>query len=351
MSSNPGPLNTAELLRSTAIFRELSDGQINAVWSQAKIVSLLRGEVLVRQNAQSDTVYVVVSGRFEVWVEGHADAINEIGVGEPIGEIGFFSGAPRNATIIAARDSVVLELDRPSFERVARDVPAIYQTLLAALARRAANTGIRSTSRRQVGVARTIVMVAGGKEPIPPAFYERLAKIVGQGGLVVDHAYVKGLFPGQAPDDPAVSTWLNTIENEYELIAYVADGTLTDWTRKAIRQADQVLILVQGEAPGGINPVEEFAFATHPAARRRLVRLHARRTGSVDGTAAWLADRDVTMHHHVALADDRDIKSLHRFLTGRAVGYVAAGGGGFGPAHIGIFKAFLERGVTFDTCS
>ena len=46
--------------------------------------------------------------------------------------------------------------------------------------------------------------------------------------------------------------------------------------------------------------------------------------------------------------DDRDFKSLHRFLTGRATGYVAAGGGGFGPAHIGVFKAFAERGVTFD---
>jgi NTE family protein len=50
----------------------------------------------------------------------------------------------------------------------------------------------------------------------------------------------------------------------------------------------------------------------------------------------------------VSLEDDRDFASLHRFLTGRATGYVAAGGGGFGPAHIGVFKAFAERGVTFD---
>ncbi len=48
------------------------------------------------------------------------------------------------------------------------------------------------------------------------------------------------------------------------------------------------------------------------------------------------------------MEDDRDLRSLHRFLTGRAAGYVAAGGGGFGPAHIGVFKAFAERGVTFD---
>src|SRR5262249_31135279 len=159
MSSNPGHLNTAELLRTTAIFHELSDEQLNAIWSQAQIAHLQRGETLVRQHEPPDTVCIVVSGRFEVWVEGQNHAINEIGVGEPIGEIGFFAGTPRNATIIAARDSVVLELDRPSFERIAREVPSIYQTLLAALARRAATTTVRSTSVRQVAVARTIALI------------------------------------------------------------------------------------------------------------------------------------------------------------------------------------------------
>jgi len=107
-------------------------------------------------------------------------------------------------------------------------------------------------------------------------------------------------------------------------------------------------MVISGAGPEPVNPVEAFAFATHPPARRRLVRLHDRRSGSVEGTAAWLQDRDVAMHHHVALEDDADFRSLHRFLTGRALGFVAAGGGGFGPAHIGIYKAFVERGVTFD---
>src|SRR5947209_9365539 len=117
----PLTLDMTALVRSTAIFRDLSNDQLAAVWSQAKVLNLLRGEVLVHQNTPSDTVYVVVSGRFEVWIEGQDRAINEIGVGEPIGETGFFSGARRTATIIAARDSVALALDRPSFDRVARE--------------------------------------------------------------------------------------------------------------------------------------------------------------------------------------------------------------------------------------
>ena len=46
--------------------------------------------------------------------------------------------------------------------------------------------------------------------------------------------------------------------------------------------------------------------------------------------------------------DQADIDSLIRFMSGRALGFVAAGGGAFGSAHVGIYKAFRERGVVFD---
>src|SRR5262245_5906598 len=248
MPSEPATFNTADLLRSTAIFRELSDEQLTAIWSHAKVLNLIRGDVLVRQNALADSVFIVVSGRFEVWVDGRDRAINEIGVGEPIGEIGFFAGTPRTATIVAARDSVVLELDRPSFNTVALEVPAIYQTLLGALARRLADTSAGVDRSPKVGVARTVAVIVGGSEPIPPSFYERLRRVVTHAGkgLVLDHAQLRERFPGQAPDDPTVSHWLNAVENEYELIVFLCDSTLTDWTRKAIRQADQVIVAVAG---------------------------------------------------------------------------------------------------------
>ena len=98
MAEDLGALNASTLLRATAIFSELSNEQLDAIWSRAKIHHLRRGEVLVRQHAPSDSVYIVVSGRFEVLVEGRTGVIAEIGVGEPIGEIGFFSGVARTAT-------------------------------------------------------------------------------------------------------------------------------------------------------------------------------------------------------------------------------------------------------------
>src|SRR6185295_12377640 len=260
MADQAGVPNPALLLRSTAIFRELSNDQLAEIWSHAKVHNLLRGETLVRQNAPSDSVYIVVSGRFEVWVEGQTEPINEIGVGEPIGEIGFFSGAPRNATIVAARDSVVLELDRASFDDAARDVPAIQQTLLRAMARRLGTVAQRASEPRGP-VARTVVVIAGGTSAIPPIFHERLDQVVGRRGKgrLLTWDYLTRHFPGRAADDPSVSNWLNAVEHEYELIVHIADDSLTDWTRKAIRQADQVLIVVAGEAAEPVNPVEAFA--------------------------------------------------------------------------------------------
>jgi NTE family protein len=236
MTTKPDAPNAAVLLRSTAIFRELSNDQLAEIWSRARFHTLLRNETLVRQGTASDSVYVVVSGRFEVWIEGQKNAVSEIGVGEPIGEIGFFAGTSRTATIIAVRDSVVLELDRASFDAIVRKVPAIYETLLRTLARRLAESSARIASEQRVAPARTVAVIAGGNEPVPEVFYERLDNVVGKHGKgrLLTSAYIKCHFPGQGADDQTISNWLNAIEHESDLIAYVADNELNDWTRKAI---------------------------------------------------------------------------------------------------------------------
>src|SRR5215212_6654236 len=126
---DPAVVPEAGNASSWAAFAEISPKQQREIWSRATVRHLLRGEVLVQQNTVADTLYVVLAGRFEVTVEGHSTTIAEVGVGQPIGEIGFFAGGLRTATVVAVRDSVVLELDRTSFDEVARTVPAIYEQL------------------------------------------------------------------------------------------------------------------------------------------------------------------------------------------------------------------------------
>ena len=349
-SVSPNVATASTASTASTAFGELSPEQQAEIWSQAKIRHLLSGETLVLQNTPADAVFVVISGRFEVRVEGQPVPVAEIGVGQPIGEIAFFAGGLRTATVIAVRDSVVLELDRASFEEVARRVPAVYGQLLAALARRLAETTARIIGSARVTAARTVTVVAAGHGTVPPEFFRRFQAAFARLGkcLFLTHADIKQRFPNLELHDATIGNWLNAIESEYELVIYLADEKPTDWTRKAIRQADQLVLLADGAAPVELNAVEDIALAVHPASRRRLVRIHDRRVPFTTGTREWLLGRDVAMHHHVSLEDEQDFKSFHRFLTGRAVGFVAGGGGGFGPAHVGIYKAFQERGAKFD---
>jgi NTE family protein len=63
---------------------------------------------------------------------------------------------------------------------------------------------------------------------------------------------------------------------------------------------------------------------------------------------AFLEARPAGMHHHLALHDDQDVETLCRFVRGRAIGFVAGGGGALGIAHIGIFQVLQEHGIKFD---
>ena len=49
-----------------------------------------KGETLIKQETMSETLFIVNSGLFEVRFAGGAKTVAKIGVGQPIGEIGFF---------------------------------------------------------------------------------------------------------------------------------------------------------------------------------------------------------------------------------------------------------------------
>ena len=109
------------------------------------LLNVSRGEVLMRVGDAATDLYIVVSGRFHVFPSDHSEHVAEIGPGQPIGEVAFFSGHRRTATVVAARDSVVLVLTMKDFEEVAEHSPGVWRAVAATLARRLAER--KSTPR------------------------------------------------------------------------------------------------------------------------------------------------------------------------------------------------------------
>lgn len=349
-------------LERVATFQGLSADHIAQLGTKLQPVFVARGSCVVSEGGEADALFVVVSGRFAVEVDGNPEPVTEIGQGSTIGEIAFFAGGNRTATVRAIRDSVVLKLGRDDFVDISQRAPSIWQTITATLASRLAAETRKSTAlstggfaRRRAGPRpRTIAVIAAGPVPISEGFldaFERVGRTFSD-TLIASAGDIETYAGEGCSNDHATTTALNDLEARYSTIAFVADPVLSSWSEKAIRQAD--VILSVGTHPDGPlgsavtpNPLELFAASLHKPSALHLAIVHPRR-GAIQGTRHWLDGRHPQMHHQIVLVDDSDISRLWRFLRGEALGLVACGGGAFCAAHIGVYKAFREAGTTFD---
>jgi NTE family protein len=346
-------LPPGDLLATTGILAGLDAAQRAEVRDRLETLALKRGEVLMREGEPSDALYVVVSGRFAVLRAGRRDAITEIGRGQPIGEIGFLTGGARTATVRAMRDSLVLRLGRDEFDALARDDPGLWRSLSRTLAERLRVT-TASLPAPPDPRPRTLCLVRAGESEIPKGFLEGfVGAIRGNAKVAVLHAAnaAEIIGSGIALDSSAATRALNDLEARYDYVLFVADDTLTAWSDKALRHADLALAVGWHKAGAGENELEARARELLSRDARRLVLLHDRR-GRVLGTSRWLAAREIAMHHHVAMSPDagraEDMARLYRFVSGSARGLVACGGGALCAAHVGVYKALVEAGHSFD---
>jgi len=88
---------------------------------------------LCRQGDDTDSLLFVERGRVSVVVErpGHAPIRHRVfGANTVVGEIGFFLDVPRSASLRLDGNTSVWALDRPAFERLQRERPALTTALL-----------------------------------------------------------------------------------------------------------------------------------------------------------------------------------------------------------------------------
>jgi len=333
-----------------SFWQDLDDEDRNKIQACMRLRRIARGEALIARGAASETLYIVNFGQFGVTNAQDGEIVAEIGKDQLIGEMGFFTGDPRSASVIAMRDSEVLEINRGEFDELVARFPDMQRAVMRSLAKRLARLGeITRRSARQSGRVRVIALISGGGGAIPQAFSLRLLQAINARARAALRASAdaRAKFPHGAVDRYAIADWLGELERENDIVLCVADNELNEWTRAVLNSADLLVVAVSGDSTA-LNPVESFAFTLFPPRRRRIVKLYPHRQQNGDIAAPWLRERDVFALHHVALDQGADFDCLARFLTGQAIGFVAGAGGALGLAHIGVVKAFQEAGVVFD---
>ncbi len=113
------------------------------------------GEVLIRQDEATDTVYILSEGAVEVSRQfGEGDTVLAIVVepGSVIGEIVAMAGGVRTATVTAVAPTEVIELTSGEFQRQLTDNPDLADELVAIALRRVEQVELTEILARHFGV-------------------------------------------------------------------------------------------------------------------------------------------------------------------------------------------------------
>jgi predicted acylesterase/phospholipase RssA/CRP-like cAMP-binding protein len=323
-------------------------------------VMIPAGHVLFRQGEESDSLYIVSTGRLDVSVEFEnkpAATISELGPGEFVGEMGLLTGEPRSATVTSLRDSLLFRLSKERFEVLLKLHPELSRRIACNLSRRIQHANVRHTSR--VPSVKTFAVIPAGEVAPTADFLEKITHALSEIGPTrrITKAAVEEGIGSSDPSDSRVVHWLNEQESKYAFLIYEADLWPSAWTSRCIRQADRILAVGRFEAKRDLNEIErEIHFTgrespgvgkSHP--RIDLILLHREGGNRPHGTPEWLKLRSSDKHHHIHSENPKDFHRLARVLTGRAVGLVLGGGGSRGFAHIGALRAIEEAGIPIET--
>jgi CRP/FNR family transcriptional regulator len=141
-------LETVGLLHRVPVFSGLAEAELARVAEVAVPRRFAAGDVVFREGDESNTCYIVRSGRARAVREhgdGRALTLAHFGPGDIFGELAMFDDERRSATVETVEDTEAIAILGGDMRRLLRQHPDISVKLLAALGRRLRETNERLT--------------------------------------------------------------------------------------------------------------------------------------------------------------------------------------------------------------
>ena len=342
------------------LFGTLAKDELQAIEAKAEWVQIQRGKDLFRQGEPGDSFCILVSGCLGVAIEdedGNRQMVNQIRRGEIVGEMSLLTDDNRSASVYAIRDAELARFSKIEFNRLLEKYPKLLMQIARMIVNRLRQANISS----KIISDSTIIAVLPASPDVPLSdFVNRLTAELSSlhptlhvSSERLDHFLGTPGISELSEDNPnniRISAWMNSQEGKHRFIVYETDMSVSNWTRRSIRQADQILIVGQATANSDLGEIEaELLYSENDTTTRQvLILLHPNGSQQLSGTKQWLDVRRIEMHHHVRWDTNADFQRVARFIAGTAVGLALSGGGARGFAHIGVIRALEEAGIPID---
>ena len=255
-----------DCLRDCADLAEVDAESLEALSAGAVHFSLPAGSLLFESGSTPDGVYLVASGRLGVKSAAGSRLIAEIEHNQLVGEAGWLLNEQRSATVVALRDSELLQIPSGVLDAIAARSTHFSMALARLCARRLRRSNRIETPLKR---ARVFALVPHSVEIDIANFATRLVAEFSRSGrteLVWD-----------ARASTHTAAWFNGIEEANDYVVYVADPGASGWTRQCCRQADVTLLVAPADGSPKPWPAGIAEAALARGARVELALLHDER--------------------------------------------------------------------------
>lgn len=149
-----------DLLRRTALFAGLTDGELRRLAADLHRCRYAAGETIFNQGDPGNALYIVEAGRVRIYVpteEGQEVSVVLYGPGDMFGEMALVDRRPRSAAAVAMEDAVLLAMSSRHFDRHLRENYQLALNVMELLSRRLRETTDQVRAMASLDVSRRAI--------------------------------------------------------------------------------------------------------------------------------------------------------------------------------------------------
>lgn len=311
-------------LKASPLFRLAAD---IIAKERVRIVSLASGDPLFAEGDPGQCAYLILDGVVGLYRRDPALQVSWLFrravLGDLIGELAVFSDEARSGSAICLTDAVVAEIDQELLQHCISQSPAFCLALIKSTAT-AASVGRQAIESELPQII--LVQLECGQDSAPSTHY--LLELIGDAtsSRVVDK---RG---AEWPRQEQLAEFSAAIQAKRQSIYLVDHCSCIDQT--ASKLVDRYVL------------VTDQSTISEPQTLASLDVVRLWPAGQVRPVAPANPEslRTVRQVYNVRKGNDRDARRAVRNILGIGNALVLGGGGAKGFAHVGVLKAFSERG-------